>query len=310
MVNDMEYVNHGTDINIASDIRLLLTNIPEGLSEIELIRWIYIKMGNLFSYDYRVAGDINIGKRKVRYDDEYISNYQTCAQICEILSGIFTYLGIENKIIEMQTGLQKYEVEHVINEVTLSSGEKYVLDLTVDLSLIQSGSMTNFFASHEYNGHDTISESKLEAIDEKLHLIKNGEYMDKKIRDRKSIINGLDYSNMTDDEILKYKVEKIKELVPNFTGYNEGKMFVQKLLKDFEIEHHEFNLIYKNDESNKLIGCFLVYGDENIWYLYAGNCGLIPTNANNLRKMMDRGWSCKSYMFNNIIEEETKEKNR
>ena len=63
MVNDMEYVNHGTDINIASDIRLLLTNIPEGLSEIELIRWIYIKMGNLFSYDYRVAGDIHIGKR-------------------------------------------------------------------------------------------------------------------------------------------------------------------------------------------------------------------------------------------------------
>lgn len=295
----MEHIN-----NVYNDIKMLIINMPEDLTEIEKARWLYIKLGELFSYDYRVAGDKSIGQKKIDFDSEYISNYQTCLQICEIMKRVYNELGIECNIITLEMEDKKYEIEHVANEIVLESGERYIADLTLDLPYIQSGSFTRNFMMSNKNNHDVISESRLMAIDEELKLIKNGEYTDKKIRDKKSVLNGLDYSNLTYDEMLVYKVGKIKEMIPNFNGYNEGKMFSEKLLNDFNIDHHLFNLIYKDDERNKVIGCFLVFGDENIWYIYAGNSGLIRTDAKKLSLMMERGWSCKSGMFHNMLEDE------
>ena len=299
----MEILNNKNTLghNIDSEIKLLMYNVPENLSEIEKIRWLYIRIGGLFNYDYRIAGDTEIGKKVVSLESGYICNYQTCSQITEIMNKVYQSIGVKSRTIirKMQD-----RVYHVANEVTLSTGEVYILDLTTDLYLIQSGCQTKQFASYAEEEYDTISESTLEAMDEKMHLIKYGEYTDKKIRDKKSVINGLDYSKMTYDEELVYKIEKIKELIPNFTGYNEGRLFVDKLLNDFNIQFHKFNLIYKQDDKNKLIGCFQIYGDENIWYLYAGNSGFIKTDANKLDKMLNNGWFCKNEMLDAIIYDE------
>lgn len=43
------------DSNIVSDINLILFNIPENVPTLDKVRWLYIKLGELFSYDYRVA---------------------------------------------------------------------------------------------------------------------------------------------------------------------------------------------------------------------------------------------------------------
>ncbi len=294
--------------NIDGEIKLLLYNIPDDLNEIEKLRWLYIRIGELFNYDYRIASDIEIGNKKVNFDYGYICNYQTCSQICEIMNNVYSKIGIQSRTVKRKTQNRLYELEHVANEVTLSTGERYILDLTVDLYLIQSGCQTHEFGSYGEDDYDTISESKLEAIDEKLHLIKYGEYTDKKIRDKKSVINGIDYSSMTYDEELIFKIEKIKELIPNFTGYNEGRLFVDKLLNDFGIQFHKFNLIYKNDDKNKLIGCFQIYGDENIWYLYAGNSGLIKTDARKLNNMLINTWYCKNERLEEIIQDELNNK--
>lgn len=244
--------------NVDDEIKMIIYNVPEDLTEIEKVRWMYIKLGQLFSYDYRVAGDVEIGKKEIDFESGYISNYQTCRQICDIVNKVFSLIGIRSKtVIRKQDYL--YELKHVANEVELESGEKYILDLTLDLHLIQSGCQTrNFGFSSEYEC-DIISESKLESIDEYLNLIKYGEYTDKKIRDKKSVINGKDYSSFNYDDELVFKIERIKELIPSFNGYNEGRLFVDKLLNDFNIPYKKFNLIYKHDDRNKLIGCFQIY---------------------------------------------------
>ncbi len=300
----MELLNNKTGHNVYNEIKMLLYNVPDDLSEIELIRWLYIKIGMLFNYDYRILADPTIGERKVDFDSEYISNYQTCYQICEIMNKVFNHFGIKSKTIERKTPNKIYDYEHAANIVELSTGEKYLLDLTVDLYLIQSGCQTHEFGTCNEEDSDTISNSRLEAIDERLNLITYGEYTDKKIRDKKSVINGFDYSNMTYDEELIYKIEGIKELIPLFIGYNEARLYINKLLNDFNIPFHKYNLMYKNDDISKMIECILIYGDDNIWYLYAGNTGLIKTDAKKLSKMLEHGWYSKNDRFNELLEEE------
>ena len=300
----MEILNNKTGHNVYDQIKMIMFNVPDDLSEIELVRWIYIKIGMLFNYDYRILNNPSIGNNKVDFDNEYISNYQTCYQICEIMNKVFEYFNIKSKTIQRKTPNKIYDYEHTANEIELSTGEKYLLDLTVDLYLIQSGCQTHEFGTSSEDDCDIISNSKLESIDERLNLIKYGEYTDKKIRDKKSVINGKDYSNITYDEELICKMESIKELIPLFTGYNEARLFINKLLNDFNIPFHKYNLVYKNDDMNKLIECILVYGDSNIWYLYAGNSGFIKTNARKLSKMLEHGWYSKNDRFNEILDEE------
>ena len=304
----MEILNNMNGHNIDDEIKLLIHNIPDDLSEIEIVRWIYIKLGMLFNYDYRIAGDINIRNKVIDYDSGYISNYQTCTKISEILNKVFSEIGINSKTVMRENEVVIYDYKHTANEVTLSTGEKYLLDLTIDLYLIQSGCQTREFASFDKGDYESISNSKLQAIDEKLGLIKD-EYTDKKILDKKSVINGIDYSMMTNDEELIYKIEKIKGLIPLFSGYNESRLFLNKLLNDFNIPFHRFNLIYKKDNTNKLIECIQIFGDENIWYLYAGNSGLIRSDALKLKKMLEHGWYSKNERFIEELDEEINRKN-
>ena len=279
--------------NIIGELNLLLNNIPNDLTELEKLRWIYIKLGNLFSYDYRVSSNEEFGNVKVDFESGFVSNYQTCTQICSIVDMILNKLNIKSRTIEIKNKNNHFNIEHTVNEVELSTGEKYLIDLTLDLYLIQSGCMTRHFGEYGKDEYDTLSNSKLSAIDEYLHLVKYDEYMDKKILDKKSVINGKDYSGFTDDEILEKKIEQINEIIPTFVGYNESRLFADKLLNDFGIICNKYNLTYNNGDKSKFIGCFQVLGDKNIWYIYVSNNGFIKTDVNKLKYMLEHGWSCK-----------------
>lgn len=304
----MEQKDDSFGFNIYSEINLILSNIPNELNEEELLRWIYIKFGNLFSYDYRISSDIKIGNVKIDFSSEYISNYQTCTQICEIMNKVYNSLGFKSKTITRNNGNVTYSLPHTANMLTLSTGERYILDLTVDLHLIQSGSMTKHFAMSSECECDVMSESKIMAIDESLGLVKYGEYMDKIIQDKKEEIDNYDYSLLSEDEILMYKINQINKLIPKFEGYNEGRLYVDKLFGEFGLNYNRFNLYYKSEFKNKFIGCFCVYGENNIWYLYAGDLGLIKTEATKLKNMINNGWSCKKSNFLDIINEELQHK--
>ena len=288
--------------NIKNEIDLIIHNIPDDLTEEEKLRWIYIKMGNLFSYDYRVANNIEIGSTKVDFDSDFISNYQICSQICEIMNKVFEMVGIKSKTFPLKSAKNLYDIDHTANEIELNTGEKYIIDLTLDLYLIQSGCMTKYFGQMTVDGYDTFSTSKLESIDEKLHLIKYGEYMDKRILDKKSVINGKKYDGLTDDEKLIRKMEQINEIMPTFQGYNESRLFGDKLLNDFGFIFNRYNLTHK--KSDKFIGCFQLLGDNNIWYLYIHNIGFIKTNARKLKSMVENGWTCKKESFYSVVDEE------
>ena len=85
------------DSNIVSDINLILFNIPENVPTLDKVRWLYIKLGELFSYDYRVASFPEEVSKKLTFEDNYIGSFQTCVQISQIMDIVLNSLGGECK---------------------------------------------------------------------------------------------------------------------------------------------------------------------------------------------------------------------
>ncbi len=293
----MEKVNVKND-NIVSDINLILFNIPENVSTLEKVRWIYIKLGELFSYDYTVVSKPKEALKELTFEDNYISPYQTCIQISQIMNIILNSLGPEckSKIVDTQDSVRGINNStHKANSVEFSNGEKYLLDLTLDLYLIQSGCQTKHFGFTTPNGeYDILPLLECEKIDKSFGIIKYGEYTDKKINDMKSRLNSIDYSSMTEDEILNYKLSMLNTLVPKFRGSHEGKMYLNKLfIEVLKSRFKEYHLTLQRESIDELATIYK-FIDTDSWYLYTPNLGLFRTSKENIKSMLNSGWISKS----------------
>lgn len=293
----MEKVNVKND-NIVSDINLILFNIPENVSTLEKVRWIYIKLGELFSYDYTVVSRPKEALKELTFEDNYISPYQTCIQISQIMNIILNSLGPEckSKIVDTQDSVRGINNStHKANSVEFSNGEKYLLDLTLDLYLIQSGCQTKHFGFTTPNGeYDILPLLECERIDKSFGIIKYGEYTDKKINDMKSRLNSIDYSSMTEDEILNYKLSMLNTLVPKFRGSHEGKMYLNKLfIEVLKTRFKEYHLTLQRESIDELATIYK-FIDTDSWYLYTPNLGLFRTSKENIKSMLNSGWISKS----------------
>ena len=293
----MEKVNVKND-NIVSDINLILFNIPENVSILEKVRWIYIKLGELFSYDYTVVSKPKEALKELTFEDNYISPYQTCIQISQIMNIILNSLGPEckSKIVDTQDSVRGINNStHKANSVEFSNGEKYLLDLTLDLYLIQSGCQTKHFGFTTPNGeYDILPLLECERIDKSFGIIKYGECTDKKINDMKSRLNSIDYSSMTEDEILNYKLSMLNTLVPKFRGSHEGKMYLNKLfIEVLKSRFKEYHLTLQRESIDELATIYK-FIDTDSWYLYTPNLGLFRTSKENIKSMLNSGWISKS----------------
>ena len=46
--------------NIIPSINFIATSMPDDLTDLEKVRYIYINLGKLFSYDYRIVADLSL----------------------------------------------------------------------------------------------------------------------------------------------------------------------------------------------------------------------------------------------------------
>jgi len=289
--------------NIFEELHILSLSVPDNLSLIEKVRWIYIKAGELFSYDYTILdGDI---VPRVDLKEGYINNYQTCIGVSEVLSMILNHIDprIKCNIIEREgVNRGRFTEKHKANEVIIGN-EKYILDLTLDLFLIQSGCRTKEFgfSSSPDVDYDIISLNECEEMDKKMGLIKNGEYTDKKISDLKSEIGRMDFSNKSFEEILDIKANKVSSLIPKFKGFFEGKNFINKLFKEvLNVNYKEFNIY---SEKN-MITCFEIpNGEDKHWYLYGKDIGFVKSSSEVISSLLNNGWMTRSNTLMDELED-------
>lgn len=294
--------------NIVGDLNLILLNIPDNISLLEKIRWVYKKVGMLFSYDYRVGENLDYALKEIDFRNNYVSRYQTCLQISYLFDLMLKQIdpSIQTKIIERKLDIRGHynDLEHQANEVVLPNGEKYILDLTLDLYLIQSGCQTLHFGyeTDAYSTYDIIPTTEIEKIDEKLGL-KDLEYKDVIIKRVCRELDSKDLSGMSDIEILNLRINAINSLMVRFNGYLEGKQYINKLFHDIlGLTYKEFNLTYNNNDDLEMVTCFVIpLGNEEKWYIYNNKLGLVSTDINNISNMLRHGWGTKSNTLNDIV---------
>lgn len=312
----MEDVNlHIIDLeqeNIAGSLNMLLINVPENIELIEKIRWLYIKAGHLFSYDYRIGANIDLAKKDIDFENNRINRYLTCTQISYLFKLMIEYLdpNLKVNIIERKgTQIRLDGVEHVANEVIMPTGERYILDLTLDLYLIQSGCKTKQFGftTDASGNYDIISLAECREMDKKLGLLKE-EYTDDKINRLKEQLEQEQFLSL--ENKLNRGLDMISSLSVKFNGAFEAKQYINKLLLELvNIPCREFNMSYSNDTGNQLSTCFhLESENDNIdmWLIYNSEMGLIRTSENRIAHMLNNGWTTRSNTLKHLQPENFK----
>jgi len=277
--------------NIISELNLIALNVPEDLSPIEKVRWVYIKLGSLFSYDYNFTNKQN----RIDFSSDYVSRYQTCVGISNILNLILNNI---DQNIKCETITRDganirgiYDEKHVANLVTFKTGEKIIIDLTLDLYLIQSGCQTKEFGftTSSSGEEDIVSLYECREMDFKMGIMQSGQYTDNKIQ---SVIDKLDFSNSDFENEIDIKMKSINSLFIPFKGFQESKNYINMLFgKILKHNYKEFNLKY----NDKMISCFVIFDDDNeVWYLLDSTIGLVKTNPKNIKNMFDNGFTTRS----------------
>ena len=69
--------------NIIPSINFIMSSLPEDLTDLEKVRYIYINLGKLFSYDYRIVADESVAEEPVDYSKNDIGRYLSLIHISE-----------------------------------------------------------------------------------------------------------------------------------------------------------------------------------------------------------------------------------
>lgn len=303
-----ELLNLSRD-DVLGDVDLLKYNIPDNLTPLEKVRWVYINLGKLFSYDYRVASDISYGTEKMFDPYQFIGRYQTCIQISQVLNSFLNSIdGVNSTIIErvLSNVHSSYGNNHVANCVTLyDNGQplKILLDLTLDLYLIQSDCMTKHFA-YEDDGsgtYDIIPTGDIRKMDSKINLVPDETYTDDEIAKVKNEMNS--FRGITEKEIIDFRLSLISGLFKRFKGYHEGKQYINLLFKELlRLPYHEYNLYYSDGTGINLKTIYRIKSkNAEKWIVYSNNSGFMSTSKDRIKNILDHGWATNSKTLYDVV---------
>ncbi|MBQ2938256.1 MAG: hypothetical protein IJE05_05220 [Clostridia bacterium] len=282
----------------------IMENMPKDLTDIEKVRYLYLEIGKVISYNVEYIYSIDTRYAKDIYDEKITidsiekNNYQNkimllCKQASEILNEALNEINIKSRCIGFEEGSQ-YHVDVLVN----IHNKRYCLNLIKDVANIQKGLRTTGFATTRklYDGTncDTIKQDDLKIIDKKLGYCRNNMYMDdaismlkEEIKDveniKKYIIQenpNLNNKKISKDTILKYKIQFIYKFIKNNLCEKdkmeivEIKAFYKKLFKEFLSKTERdiirfYDFYYKSDNQIKHSTISEIqFKDEKIHYIY------------------------------------------
>ena len=244
-------------------IRRMLQRMPEGLTDIEKARYVYINLGKIFTLDtnYFLGNSNARGKilykcRKYEYMDLdklklKENRYKgICINIARTYGAIMTSLNIPVFLSNDGTD------PHLDGEIWCDKGNgelrKIPVDLQRDLLYIQTHQHTRNFGRNLSGTEVVVSDEELEQIDKKIGYDYDGERIfAKMISDYRKEIIGL---------TSKEKIELFMKKVENLPYFNElGVMekkdlittFKDQMLAGYERNNFYTTDIYKKDENEK-----------------------------------------------------------
>ena len=302
--------------DVISSLNFIMSSIPDDLTDLEKVRYIYINLGKIFCYDYRIILDESVVNEKIDYESNEIGRYKTCYQISEILSTFINGLipTCKAKVIERTIPGRRFNNEHVATEVEFKDGLKIILDLTLDLANIQGGLKTKEFgySSNSKNEYDIISLRECAEMDKKLGFITE-KYTDDYIDEFLDSINNFDFKDKTPIEKLEYKILKAKELfAKDFKGAHEATRYIyillNKILSPQELSClKQYNLSYNNSNEFNLMSIYS-FDDYGLYYSFSNELGFIKVNSTIISNLLKNGWKTNSKSIQEIFDKPEQDK--
>ena len=172
-------------------VKKILEDMPKDLTDIEKVRYIYLSVGDIFSYD---RDYIYLGRereilaeysKEMSIDDiEKREYYNMILAVCSQMSLIESETINRLKKANINARIVGYdeEKEGHVAVITDIDGKNYYLDIALDLYRIQKGMKTKGFAkaTEAIDGTkcEVISDEEIKKIDEKIGYCKNNMYME------------------------------------------------------------------------------------------------------------------------------------
>ena len=157
------------------------------MSEEEIIRYVYINLGQKMDFDLHYTFGNKQERTKIlrrssseeALDKAMEDHTIICKSLSYILERILTEFGTSIRTVTAENGI------HVYNIVKLKNGREYILDLEDDLEYIQSGAKTQAFGlpldenKQKDDKENMIDDDTLRKIDtEKIKYIPEGYYLE------------------------------------------------------------------------------------------------------------------------------------
>lgn len=309
-------------------IKKIIENMPKDLTNIEKVRYIYLKIGNIFAYqreylnivDYRAIRDMY--NRIIRIEEIEEGNYEnkivsTCKQTAEVEADTINMLNCKD-IKARTVGYVEDDETHVAVVATVDNKD-YYLDISPDLYRIQKNMKTVRFArsSAAIDGTkcEKIPDEELEKIDDKLGYREYGMYMDdvfamikEEMLDEETWKKYIKEDDLNterkEDIIFRAKIDFIFKVLKN-NSLKKDKLqvveidkYYQKLFKTLLTQKEKKNKIKSYHifikDKNNIMQESLFYEieviDKKLYYLYTDEeKGFIPTNFDELKEMYKNG---------------------
>ncbi len=294
----------------------------KNLTELEKARYLYIELGKKLQYDINYDTDFEIKERDVYFKPIDLDNIQTNSYVCTQISKMYTEL-LNRAGIQATTEKTNNDIKmpHVFTSITLKDGRKILTDLTLDLSNIQKGLMTEYFGYLDEDGYTKIDNDELDRIDSnigyKYKMNSNqSEYTDyfikalkdeledeDKLRDYiKNSYSEQEWKDYKPEYLVRYKFDVISRFLKiNDMGFREGDNFLRYLYKNFftNEEKKYFNSYKVSNEVQKEgtivdteeIRCYKLKaktGEGYEYYIYEKGQNLRKIDKEELRERLSR----------------------
>lgn len=246
----------------------------DNLSELELVRYVYIYLGKILSFDVNfLFGNTEIRKqiyKKCSKDENELNkNIENKQVICKSIAYLIEYIltKLDIKVESITDYYENVPYPHVSNIVFLKNGLILPIDLQHDLKNIQTNYRTCYFG-------DNISDEILEQIDYKIGYIKEEQnYTENYLYLLKIALT----NNLTLKEKIKFILDNIN-VYSDITNmkYPERKNYYSCFIEQF-INKKEKNKLHfidcyqMSDKEKEYRICIVVENPnaENIVYLYS-----------------------------------------
>lgn len=239
------------------------------ISELEILRLIYIDLGQKMNFDIHYTFGNKRQKKLIynrivceeEFDRAIESREIICKSLAYMIDMILPRYGFKSTVVYECDEYGKIKCgAHVYNVIESLDGKRFIIDLEEDLEYIQTGAKTKYFAIDVHDESTCVYDDvEIRKIDQEIGYIPEGIYMEDILWMMDKAVSG----NISDDELFEFVLDNLNKY-RNITnmGYRDRILYYERM---FEYFFNDKRLDFNGKPSIKRIekyDCYKIIGGK------------------------------------------------